>query len=530
MVLTGAPRQHRTGTSDRRAATRSRRQRRAACAGIFLLLACVYLLSTGGHVYSVDEETMLATSRALAHGRRQVELTPANRSILQVVPHRSGEEVSKYGIGTSAVAAAPLAVGTAVVDVVQPARPELVVRLFVLMTNPLLTAATGVALLLLCLELGASLRGALLLALGYGLGTCAWSHAKTLFSEPAVALLLTLSVWLAVAAVRRRDRTGLLLWSGVCAGLALLFRISSIVYVAPLLGYVVLAGRPRGEALIRRVVSVGAGLAVTGALVGAVNWWRFGGPLALGYPHERYTTPWYEGTFGQLLSPGKGLVFYAPITALAIAVPFVVRARRAELGLLYGVFLVDLALFCRFSNWDGGASWGPRYLEPVLPLLVATLAPLVDLTRWRRWIAGLAVLGGALTLLAGVATYFVAIGWRDTPRLQAEVHATDSSGQDAMIRATDWVPHDSPIVLGLRYLPEAVRHTFSRIGGPAHPLPASPDGFLHFYDSPLQLDPWWAWWLPSGGWAPLLALAPLELAGAVIGARRLRVVWVRAGA
>jgi hypothetical protein len=103
--------------------------------------------------------------------------------------------------------------------------------------------------------------------------------------------------------------------------------------------------------------------------------------------------------YGLLLSPGKGLLEYAPPALLA---PFGValRARRrAETVLLLALILIDLIAHANvLIRWVGGWSWGPRFLMPVLPLILLLLAPLLGPGRRhgrlvRRTLAALAVLG-----------------------------------------------------------------------------------------------------------------------------------------
>jgi hypothetical protein len=106
------------------------------------------------------------------------------------------------------------------------------------------------------------------------------------------------------------------------------------------------------------------------------------------------------GVYGLLLSPGKGLLAYAPPALLAPFGDAVLWARRrAETVLLLALILIGLIAHANvLIRWVGGWSWGPRFLMPVLPLILLLLAPLLGPDRRhgrlvRRTLAALAVLG-----------------------------------------------------------------------------------------------------------------------------------------
>ena len=87
------------------------------------------------------------------------------------------------------------------------------------------------------------------------------------------------------------------------------------------------------------------------------NWLRFGSPLTTGYlPEERFATPFFEGFYGLLLSPGKGLFWYNPLLFAAVAAwPAFYRRFRAEALLAAAVVLAAPQLQVRFS----ATSWPP---------------------------------------------------------------------------------------------------------------------------------------------------------------------------
>jgi hypothetical protein len=205
-------------------------------------------------------------------------------------------------------------------------------------------------------------------------------------------------------------------------GYALLTRISGATLAPLFVAYAAWAALMHPESAVLRALfgrgrrRLGAGWdkqAATAALafglplvlaLGAIfyhNWLRFGdvfnnGYAGTGFEDEGFTTPLHEGLAGLLLSPGKSLFLYVPLTALAVAAwPRFWRAQRANAALYGAIFLVTLVQTSLWWAWWGGWSWGPRFLVPTLPFLILGLIPLLQQSRRARlvgWsLAGLSV-------------------------------------------------------------------------------------------------------------------------------------------
>jgi hypothetical protein len=72
--------------------------------------------------------------------------------------------------------------------------------------------------------------------------------------------------------------------------------------------------------------------------------------------------------YGLTLSPGKGLLVFAPPVLAGLAGLYLLyRQRRAEALLFAALPVFFLWVYSVNTSWHGGASWGPRYLLPVLP-------------------------------------------------------------------------------------------------------------------------------------------------------------------
>jgi hypothetical protein len=249
-----------------------------------------------------------------------------------------------------------------------------------------------------CVELGFSLRVALAVAGVAAIASPAWAYAKTFFSEPVSALGLCGFFYFAV-----RTRSGPpRLLSAACAGALLGVSVLAKLTHAVLLPggilflYAVARTRPARER-VKLVSSALLGLAPLLALMLAYNAARFGW-LGTGYEEAvdaTWSTPALEGLTGLLFSPGRGLLVYFP--AFVLCLYAAVRHRRRlpwELAFIGTSFLLLLAVHAKWSQWEGGWCWGPRFLVPVLPLLPVALAPMFSdpLPRWVR--------AGALALVA----------------------------------------------------------------------------------------------------------------------------------
>ena len=154
-------------------------------------------------------------------------------------------------------------------------------------------------------------------------------------------------------------------------------------------------------------------LALWGVIIAALNWYRFGSVLDFGYGVEadQFTTPLLTGLHGLLTSPNKGAIFYAP---LILMVPWslwrMARGYRNECIFLVSVLAVQITVAAKWWSWEGGASWGPRLLFPILPLVAVAAGLLLELSK-RALPAFIACLiAGVTTNILGVLVFFSAWG------------------------------------------------------------------------------------------------------------------------
>jgi hypothetical protein len=483
----------------------------------------------GGHTYSVDGEIYLAGTRSLLHHTTVMQPTSDLDGIVILIAHKNGGLTTAAPVGTLLLFAPGYILGKVISMPFGAASRQEVLRLVYLSANSVFTAITAGILVLLSRALGASRRSAVLLAMTFGLGTWAWAHAQTDFSEPGTAMLLTASI-LALTRWWQHRSPAAAAAVGFLIGATALTRSSTLLFIPVLF----VAGLSRVKATaehgrFRQAIFFIVGGLIPGVIFAANAWLRFGSPLDNGYPPIIYATPIYEGLFGLFLSPGKGLVWYAPVT---IVVLFGLRqswlANRRYSATVVALLVAHLAVYSRFEMWSGENAYGPRYLIPLLPLIVALVAPIIDSGQhWARGVKAAATIGFLVPGVLGASLYFNAVYWNSSANLSANLHI-ESPTPTQQYLAWNFQPRSSPIVLNIRAVPQLARNTIDRFHGRSGgitPLPAPFEERIYWYARAIEPDFWWAWWptKTASGAAYLLAIFPTAcLAAAARLAIRLR--------
>ena len=360
---------------------------------LFLFFFICYLLTSSGRICGGDAGTMYqVTHNMLARGtvsvvaeevrvaaQREAGFLPTRAYTVEtafVSPGVGGLTYSPYGWGQS-LAAIPLYALSRLGDTLWSGwEDQLMARMFVQSLNAFFLAALAVVLIEFGRDLGLNPKIAILTGAAFGFGTMVWPYVNTFYSEPATAFCLLCAVY----ALHRFERTrcrAWAFWAGLSLGCSAVFRITSLIAMPALgiyLGWTLLQqwrAEHRWDALA--VVYAVLGGMPGAALVILYNVLRFGHPLALSYTASQigWDTPVLNGLYGLLFSPGKGLFVYNPILLLGVGGMLLLWARHRGLTLLIGILVVSYVLFhAPYSFWTGGWNWGPRFLIPIIPLLM----------------------------------------------------------------------------------------------------------------------------------------------------------------
>ncbi|MFO7946139.1 MAG: hypothetical protein R6V19_04920 [Armatimonadota bacterium] len=223
----------------------------------------------------------------------------------------------------------------------------------------------------------------------YGLATMAWPYSKTYFSDPLSGLLVLLAVWYLWKG-RENNSVGQVAAAGGVMALAMLTRHFNLLVAASLVIFLFIPhpGRKMDWKSSLKLVAAYGAVALLGALIwGWYNWVRYGDFLRVvgpAYDLGLGKNPPWTGMAGLLVSPGYGLIWYTPISLLAIH-GYRLLWRRMPGFTLLSIFLIvfHILVYATFVHWSGMWCWGPRFLMAVMPLIGVGIA--VALSKWEEW-------------------------------------------------------------------------------------------------------------------------------------------------
>jgi hypothetical protein len=361
------------------------------------LLVIVYTMTNAGRFHIIDEVSLFALTESLAL-RGAVD---TNAIAWTQWVNSPGEVLGEFGPDGqvfSKKGPAPAILATPwywLIRFVGQLDIQIGLLQGVLLWNGLITALTAALLWLTALRLGYDDHTGAALGLLFGLATIAWPYANHFFGEPLSAFSL-LTTFYGLLAYRQSGRMRWMWLAGVGAAVALVTVTAHVLLIAILsLNWLwtEIAGRPDRPPLWRQPSKqrlshfLLALTALTGPLLlatGFLLWYnrvRFGDPFITGYHFdsgEGFTTPFWQGFWGLMVSPYRGLFWHTPLLlATPIGLVLLWRRWRAETVLISALSVALVGLYSTWWMWWGGFAWGPRFLVPLTPFWILALAPMV---------------------------------------------------------------------------------------------------------------------------------------------------------
>lgn len=342
---------------------------------VFAACAVAYLVCAAGYIDTIDAAASLDTAIALWE-RGTFRVQGRERETVTFLI-REGGQYTKMGL-VHPFLYLP-AVGVAKM-IAPPGNETLWINFLVSLCNPLLSALIVALLFQFFRGRNYSVKQSLSIAACAGFATLIFPYSKTAHREIFQGLCLT-AIFVLAARSTRATR-GEALGCGVFAALLVLTKQAMVIPLIPAIAFAAYRFRDRPRELYPPLI-------VPGLLAGAIwiYFWRVivGAATLTGYgpkvttlgPQSAWNHPLGKGLFEQFLSVDNGLFWYSPLLlTVPLAVLWKVYRRRGNALDLSLVLAIALAA-CLHAVWFspiGVGPLGPRYLVPVVPLMVMLLA------------------------------------------------------------------------------------------------------------------------------------------------------------
>jgi hypothetical protein len=350
----------------------------------------------------------------------------------------------------------------------------------------LLAAIAGVLMFLVLRREGN--RWAFPLALAFAFGTNTWMiSSQALWQHGAGELLIALALLLAATGRASPRRVALL---GFVCVLIAANRPPDALIAGAFLAFAL--WRDRRDA---RWLLAGAALPLAALMyynLGFADQIAGGYGLAPGEQKSNFFHPSALGLPGLLVSPGRGLLVFTPFLAFVVVglMQRLRTPRSKQLAIFLGLAVIGQLLVYSQGDWRAGASWGPRWLTDLLPILVWMLAPAPLVLRpFAR---------GVLVALIVAAVGVQAIGafWY-TKTSDERIFA----GDDPRSLKAAWDPRNTPFIEELHHGRAPGELRCGAIGSIDRPQPPGLDG-----GRPPELQSG----APVEGWALTCGRTPAE--------------------
>lgn len=398
-----------------------------------MFCVCVYLLSASGRIVFPDDEIVYQTTRSLYQG---------GRLDIPGIPRRTGEPKGRpdgtfgwapgpdgkrygffghglslaaiplYGLGELAAERAPETWRHAIRSdhffVHGRSQHDDWTRLFVSLTNCLLTPLALLLAMVWTRRLGFSRGAAWVVGVGLGFGTLMWPYTRTFLSEPLSTVAL-LGAAVCVARYHHGQRAPWLWAASLIVGWSCHIHLLNLIAIPAFVGYALAPDwSRRHEAWRGWLVALLLGASGLAAL-GVSQWLRFGSPFESGrhglYSH--FIVPTWE-LLALLVSPGRSLWWTSPVLIGGLLGWRRFRDRvPAAAWFCVAIVGTRLLFVATRSDWWGGWALGPRFLVPMLPFALIPITAAWDAGGRRLRGALLALLVASIALQAHLAQHSI---------------------------------------------------------------------------------------------------------------------------
>lgn len=362
------------------------------------------------------------------------------------------------------------------------------------MSCAVLGALTIIVFRKLLLHLDFSARRASIWAFFLIISTTAWTYYRILFTENIQMSLITVCLLLSYRIGKKQNKK----WERFALYIILIALINTKISAGWMFGvsWILSCRLKDTKSIVKEGVSfcltaiVGLSLFLYSNYLKCGQWSYVGyGGTYGGIERFGFSTPWWIGVFGLLLSPGKGLFWFTPLSILFFwGIQYLWKKDTVLTIAIIGGILFHLSFHAMWWAWAGAWSWGPRYLVPILPLIMLPvffkLENMLN-TGWRKFPAWFAAVLISLSIFVQILSviipnwYYMAIARNVTQKIFPGNYNYGPVCRDDDL-LTHWIPEFSSIrghlwLLKLAFINQKVHKSIPPWKSLDHPVVQNPD-------------------------------------------------------
>ncbi|MGI0011207.1 MAG: glycosyltransferase family 39 protein [Nitrosopumilaceae archaeon] len=246
--------------------------------------------------------------------------------------------------------------------------------------GPIISALSVGVFFLICRTFNFRQRNSTMLALLFGFTTILWAYSKTSLNGVPVTFFVLLG-FLFFRKFQKNQSPINLIFCGASYGFGFLVRQDAFLFILPLFFFLIYEITQQ-HSKIKKILAFTLPLIPFYVIYRVIDFIRVGTTAEAGIATSASTVvsigsggnPIHEGIFGLLLSPGAGLLIFAPILlTIFFAFPDFYKRNKRECILLLSFAALFLIHYGPNGHWHGFVAWSARYLLPIVPFLLLPL-------------------------------------------------------------------------------------------------------------------------------------------------------------
>ena len=270
--------------------------------------------------------------------------------------------------------------------------------------GPIFSSLSVSIFFLVCRTFGYSEKISLILSFVFGFGTVIWAYSNTSLNT-VPALFFILLGYFYFRLFEKTQSVQKLALSSISLGFGFLVRPDAILVIIPLFVMLMYNLKNQKKKFLK-IIAVLVPYVIAFGTTKIIEYLNFGeqgsSDITSGIisSAEIIQTPLHVGIFGNLLSPGLGIMVFVPVLfTIFFSYPDFWNKYKKETILFSSIIITFLVFYGRLDAWHGLVSWSARYMVLLIPFLLLPLGYSIQKRNNKKLV-------GMILILSGIGAFF----------------------------------------------------------------------------------------------------------------------------